>query len=186
MLISGHGQLSIVADRLTAESVVAELLRTLATAKAEAAAAEEVGEGKTKPWAIEALEPEALIRELRRTDRFVSRMRALWNRQVPACWYFHVDLGLELVAARQAWEGLLTKGSAHAVMVYLGHDLPTYVEPLCSHIGDNEREHRLPGREGHRKVDTSDIATLDKFLESPWFGWIWCGDSVPEEMQHER
>ena len=186
MLISGHGQLSIVADRLTAESVVAELLRTLATAKAEAAAAEEVGEGKTKPWAIEALEPEALIRELRRTDRFVSRMRALWNRQVPACWYFHVDLGLELVAARQAWEGLLTKGSAHAVMVYLGHDLPTYVQPLCNQIGDNEREHRLPGREGHRKADTSDIATLSDFLDSPWFGWIWCGDSVPEEMQHER
>jgi hypothetical protein len=146
--------------------------------------AELISEAKKKgpdPWQLEELSDDELKAELVKTEDFVVRMRNLWDRPVPLCWFFHQDLGLELIAARCAWESLMNKGSGHGIYNFLGHDLPTYVEPRCKVVGDNESQHRVPGSEAHRKVDTSGFGSIEAFLESQWFGWIWRGKSVQEQ-----
>lgn len=168
---------------LTSEDMIAELIKMVTAAKAEASAqATQKKKTGPDPWQLEELSDEQLKEELIKTEAFAVRMRTLWDRQVPLCWYFHQDLGLELMAARAQWEGLMKKGTGHGIYMFLGHDLPTYVEPLCKTIGDNETKHRQPGSESHQKVDTGDVSTIEAFVESPWFAWIWRGQSVSEEV----
>ncbi len=136
---------------------------------------------RTPPWDIEKLRPEEIAGELRATERWVERLRGLWGRRVPACWYFHQDLGLALIAARIEWAERIEKGGARSIYAFLGDDLKRLIlEPLASPIGDGENTHRVPGSEAHRKVNTRDLGdSVEAFLDSPWFGWIWCGVTPP-------
>ncbi len=140
---------------------------------------------RTPPWHLEELTPKEIVAELRATETWVQRLRGLWGRQVPACWYLHQDLGLALIAARNEWDLRVGKEGGRSVYTFLGDELERFVlAPMAKPIGDGESKHRIPGSEAHRAVSTRDIGGLDGFLESPWFRWVWCGVTPPPRQEH--
>ena len=152
----------IVADGVTAETIVGELLHALRAAKAESPQRKERVE--PGPWLLDRDNPDEVRERMRSLVVFIEELD-LWRVPVPKCWPYHPRTVRGLLAAKARWEQIDGSDSSSAAFGFHTLTLRDLKEQLLSF--EVEREHQL----GAQEVATID--DLDEFLLSTHFDVLY-------------
>jgi len=151
-----------VADGVTAETIVGELLKALSATKAEAAQRKEKVE--PGPWFLDRDNPDEARERIRSLVPFIEELD-LWRLPVPKCWKYHPRAVRGLLAAKARWEQIDASDASSAAVGFYTLTLRDVKEQLISF--EIEREHQL----GAQEVATID--DLEVFLQSSHFDVLY-------------
>ena len=151
-----------MADGVTAETIVGELLHALRAAKAESPQRKERVE--PGPWLLDRDNPDEVRERMRSLVVFIEELD-LWRVPVPKCWPYHPRTVRGLLAAKARWEQIDGSDSSSAAFGFYALTLRDVQEQLLSF--QVEREHQL----GAQEVATID--DLDEFLLSTHFDVLY-------------
>jgi hypothetical protein len=151
-----------MADGVTAETIVGELLKALRATKAEAPQRKEGVE--PGPWLLGRDNPDEVRERMRSLVVFIDELD-LWRLPVPKCWPYHPRTVRGLLAAKARWEQIDGSDSSSAAVGFYTVTLRDVKEQLISF--EIEREHQL----GAQEVATID--DLDEFLQSTHFDVLY-------------
>ena len=151
-----------MADGVTAETVVGELLKALRATKAEAPQRKEGVE--PGPWLLDRDNPDEVREHMRSLVVFIEELDR-WRLPVPKCWPYHPRTVRGLLAAKARWEQIDGSDSSSAAVGFYALTLRDVKDQLLSF--EVEREHQL----GAQEVATLD--DLDEFLQSTHFDVLY-------------
>lgn len=151
-----------MADGVTAETIVGELLKALRATKAESPQRKERVE--PGPWLLDRDNPDEVRECMRSLVEFIEELD-LWRLPVPKCWPYHPRTVRGLLAAKARWEQIDGSDSSSAAFGFYTLALRDVKEQLLSF--EVEREHQL----GAQEVATID--DLDEFLQSTHFDVLY-------------
>ena len=153
-----------MADEVTAESVVAELMRTLQAAKAETKAETKKKDPKPGPWFLDRAKPDRTRELIRTLVPFITELD-LWRLPVPKCWPYHPRTVRGLLAAKARWEEVDAHDATTGAVGFYTLTLRDVKEQLISF--QVEAEHQI----GPDEVTT--IENLEEFLVSSHFDTLY-------------
>lgn len=162
---------------VTAESVVAEFMRTLQAANAETNRVAEFmrtsqapkvetsrKESKPGPWFLDRTNPDQTRELIRSLVPFIAELD-LWRISVPKCWVYHPRTVRGLLAAKSRWEEVDAHDATTGSVGFYTLTLRDVSEQLLTF--ELEREHLI----GANEVPT--IEDLEEFLVSLHFETLY-------------
>lgn len=145
---------------VTAEGVVAELMRALQAAKAET----KKKKPEPGPWFLDRGNPDQTRELIRTLVPFIAELD-LWRISVPKCWVYHPRTVRGLLAAKARWEEVDAHDATTGAVGFYTLTLRDVNEQLLGF--ELEREHLI----GTNEVPTID--DLEEFLTSPHFDTLY-------------
>jgi hypothetical protein len=138
---------------------------------------EEKGESEPSsppPWVLDGAPREVIFATLQDLAPFINdQLCGRWGHDIPRCWFWHKPLTLSCLAIRQRYEDELVQMTPSAVIQFFGYELFAYLDNT---LVENEGRRPPVGHAQQKRM------TLEEFMESPYFDYVWLGKSLSEPV----